>query len=812
MIKSKKQMFLVIGVFALMLFVGGVTYAFFNYTRTGAGNTIRVGRIAFITRQTKTISLTNLFPIDPTDTEAMADETKVGTVEIEIEGDTDYVDGVEYLVSSENTNIYTSTGKLVPISLDVEITNLGTSSNNYFVSREDKNATIYKKLVGDELVGDQMLLVGYIKPNTTTGTAEGVNGKLTIKAYLDKNKILISDTYDGTESDNMGTPNSMAQGKTVLTTTEWNSLQATPITFQVKVEANEGIWVKGSLEEIMKQENFDTTKNRLILDNEQSEFVSASTGINFGEISSDTNGKGVYMRAGTENDAYPIIYYRGAVDNNNVMFNDKCWKAVRTTDMGGVKLIYNGEKTPVYSQELIDPDTYANEHEKDIFTFDSTDSTLNYEVNDGRNHEIAFKVPAGENYDMVISGTTGSSCGLSFNVLKDGNQVGGNGGGGGGAAISYTQTYGTLTSSNVLKVSIYGAGSTSSSCSVNLKINMQQGTTKLSKNDYSMLVEKASGYGCQNTGTNTQITLNGTGSFPFSGTNLYTSPAYNGYMYGTVYEISTDNWTSGARFGSSFTWDGTNYTLVDDSVTTPNDTHHYSCNSTDAEATCTSIRYVYWMSGGTKYYITISDGKGIEEAIKDMQTNTTPSNAKTQIDAWYLSNMNTVTSKLEDTIWCNDRSIGRYNGWSATGTINGFAAESYLLFGARERSNYASGTSTVINQPSLVCANKNDAFTVNNGNGNQKLTYPVALLTEDEMVLAGGLAGGESQFYLNNGNYYWSLSPSSFYSYSALGFIGGNLGNDSVADSYGLRPVVSLKPGTPVISGDGTATSPYRIG
>ena len=180
---------LVLGLVSITL---GTTVAFFNYTRTGAANTVSVGRISFVTRQTKTISLTNLFPIDPTDSEAMNDATKVGTVEIEIEGDTDYVDGVEYLVSSENTHITTSSGKVVPISLDVSVSNLGTANNNYFTAREDKNTTIYKKLVGDTLVGDQMLLVGYIKPNTTRGTAEGIqNGKLTIKAYLDKNKILL---------------------------------------------------------------------------------------------------------------------------------------------------------------------------------------------------------------------------------------------------------------------------------------------------------------------------------------------------------------------------------------------------------------------------------------------------------------------------------------------------------------------------------------------------------------------------------------------------------------------------------------------
>ena len=45
MIKTKKQMYLVIGAFALVMLLGTVSYAFFNYTRTGAANLISVGRI-----------------------------------------------------------------------------------------------------------------------------------------------------------------------------------------------------------------------------------------------------------------------------------------------------------------------------------------------------------------------------------------------------------------------------------------------------------------------------------------------------------------------------------------------------------------------------------------------------------------------------------------------------------------------------------------------------------------------------------------------------------------------------------------------
>ena len=83
--------------------------------------------------------------------------------------------------------------------------------------------------------------------------------------------------------------------------------------------------------------------NQAVMDNISSEFVSSNTGINFSQISSDTNGKGVYEKVETENDEYPVYYYRGDVDNNHVKFAGFCWRAVRTTSTGGVKLIYDGE-------------------------------------------------------------------------------------------------------------------------------------------------------------------------------------------------------------------------------------------------------------------------------------------------------------------------------------------------------------------------------------------------------------------------------------------------------------------------------------
>ncbi len=52
---------------------------------------------------------------------------------------------------------------------------------------------------------------------------------------------------------------------------------------------------------------------------------------------------GVYKLKSTENDTNPVYFFRGDhTVNNNVIFNGFCWKAVRTTELGGTRLIYNG--------------------------------------------------------------------------------------------------------------------------------------------------------------------------------------------------------------------------------------------------------------------------------------------------------------------------------------------------------------------------------------------------------------------------------------------------------------------------------------
>ena len=792
---SKKVLLSVVGIAVMIVLVTGITFSFFNYTRTGSSNVIKVGRISFISKNEQTINLSNLFPIDPEETGIMNDSTKVGTYTIEIKGDTVYTDGIEYLVSAVDANIYTATGKIVPLSLDVTVTNLGTENANYFTARNSNNTTIYKKIVGDTLVGDQMLLVGYIKPNTTSGTAEGVNGSITIKAYLDENKILISDTYDGTESDNMGTLNSMAEGKTVLTTAEWNALGSSGISFKVKVEANEGIWVNGSLEEIMRMNNIG---------------IDTENGVDFSKTSEEDGTNGVYTFAATQNDTNPVLYYRGDVEDNNVLFGNQCWKAVRTTDTGGVKLIYNGELRSIYD--------YANAVplEENEYTITNDDYGFVYNQNDKKyvatipsgSYNLgyfSFNVPNGDGYyaKVEIAGNHESDGGYYY-LDYDGSWNN----------YDYVNEYpyekywslGTLTSSNT--ISFYDSLIDANYGPLTIKIQFLKNAPVI-------------GHDCNNNELDSLIKLNVNGTYTnrFSFNTSADSPAYSGYMYGNVYSSKTKLVSSGTfKFGSNFEYINGIYRLVDSEDSLSNNRHYTCFNTTgicDGE-TSGKIYYVHYGDTRIYYYIELTNGKNIEDAFREMYTNSTNSNAKTIIDSWYLENMHDFTNKLEDTIYCNDRS------WNTLGQNQEYINNSFIPNGGIKNASlmYSPyGRGRITYNPSLSCA-KNDAFTVNNNIGNQNLTYPIGLLTSDEAIMAGAVYNkNNDSLYLNSDYSYWLMSPFTYYhSYASIyNFThysnGTQLNNESANESgyKGFRPVISIKPGQLITKGDGTVTNPYVI-
>ena len=163
------------------------------------------------------------------------------------------------------------------------------------------------------------------------------------------------------------------------------------------------------------------------------------------------------------------------------------------------------------------------------------------------------------------------------------------------------------------------------------------------------------------------------------------------------------------------------------------------------------VGYMYGQTGASTY--------------ADAHANTNNSTIKTYIDDWYKTNIVGTTNEqyLADNIFCNDRSMAGNNSGTGAGT----SVTYYRWYnGPWESENYSKYNKKMM----LTCSQKNDAFTVSDTtNGNGALTYPVGLLSTDEIALAGGWNAANSGYYLYSGQVWWASSPSVSYSLTGFG-------------------------------------------
>ena len=222
------------------------------------------------------------------------------------------------------------------------------------------------------------------------------------------------------------------------------------------------------------------------------------------------------------------------------------------------------------------------------------------------------------------------------------------------------------------------------------------------------------------------------------------------------------------------------------------------------------VGYMYGAAGSSTYQAT--------------HANTNESTIKKYIDSWYKANFDeTATSKLEDTVFCNDRTTKAYDantiGWTSGLSYGDLGyGKNATFYGTAHRASYYSNNPN----PSLICQN-NDKFTVDSKNGNGKLTNPVGLITLDEVVLAGfntyfsnTNSFNDTTNYLYTNNYYWTFSPvvMRVEDYSSVGYIDrtGAVDSSNVNYALGVRPVISLKSGTTIEqTGSGTSANPYVV-
>ena len=92
-------------------------------------------------------------------------------------------------------------------------------------------------------------------------------------------------------------------------------------------------------------------------------------------------------------------------------------------------------------------------------------------------------------------------------------------------------------------------------------------------------------------------------------------------------------------------------------------------------------------------------------------------------------------------------------------------------------------------------------------NGTTTVTTSVGLLNMYEYQSSNN---GDTNGYLNNGLYWWTLTP---YSSSAVRYVhyNGSTSYISPRGAYGVRPSINLKSNVRIVNGDGTIDNPYRL-
>ena len=192
----------------------------------------------------------------------------------------------------------------------------------------------------------------------------------------------------------------------------------------------------------------------------------------------------------------------------------------------------------------------------------------------------------------------------------------------------------------------------------------------------------------------------------------------------------------------------------------------------------------------------------------------TSSTIKTANDNFYTSKLASYASYIDTSSgFCGDRSTLNNQSGVGTGTVSTYY-KGYLRVST--------------NTPSLKCENSSDYYTVSSASsGNKALTYPIGLITADEVLLAGSSGGvfdgaynyqkSTPNAYLTIGQYFWTMTPAGYYNpFGSTNWRSHVFGvhTSGLIDDYdtdgtaGLRPVINLK-STLKFTGDGTKNNPY---
>ena len=197
---------------------------------------------------------------------------------------------------------------------------------------------------------------------------------------------------------------------------------------------------------------------------------------------------------------------------------------------------------------------------------------------------------------------------------------------------------------------------------------------------------------------------------------------------------------------------------------------------------------------------------GYMYTLGSLRGTTTDSGIKKKLDTWYQNNLSSYADKIDGNAgFCGDRtpstSSSSTNNQGGTGTT---------------RTYYGGYIRLITNkQPTFECPDGDLYTTKGSEDGNKALTYPIGLITADEVAYAGGVYGQTNEsYYLYTNSNYWTISPYYFNGSYAGVFIvysTGQLFNTNVFSTRGVRPVINMKSNIQFSEGNGTSETPLVV-
>ena len=230
-------------------------------------------------------------------------------------------------------------------------------------------------------------------------------------------------------------------------------------------------------------------------------------------------------------------------------------------------------------------------------------------------------------------------------------------------------------------------------------------------------------------------------------------------------------------------------------------------NATGVKQSINNRTYQFNSNYNDPAYVGYMYGNPDGTTFAEVHTNTTSSTIKTAVDNWYKTNIadKGFSSYVSNAVgFCGDRTL--------TGG-DGVSTNVYSYFGAYGR--YSK------NIAQFICPEPTrDLYTTtDSGIGNKALTYPVGLITYDELVYAGMDQRHTNKLsWAYSTQHYWTLSPSFFdatwgialeWRLHSAGYLNAWRSVDS---SLGARPVINLKSDTLITGGIGTSSDPFVVG